>query len=442
MLVEEYEVYHMMGLRRAKVNFRGKSLVLLGGRNGHGKTRAINALLMALCGKSGTDWPEVELADDDRDGWVTVKLTGDETGELQDDNGFTIEMSLKRRRGKPVMESIRVLDSTGEESPEPRTLLQKLYQLRALDPFALERAKPAERVKIIKELVGLDFSELDSDRERVYKERTEVNRDSKMLAGQRAAIEFPEDTPDETISVVALVGGKEAALAHNRKVDEQAKRLTQMQSNDVKFEEDINKLAERLQVLAEAQLENFKAIEAQQKLVTEAVKIDTNAFDHDIKGSERINGLVILKQQAKRLDVSIRKLQTESQSLTTQIERIDRTKQVRMETAKWPLPNMSLDDAGVLLDGLPFEQASTAQRFVASIRVGIALNPTLKLFVCKHGNDLDDETLALIESLLEETGYQMLLEFVTRTESDEARCAVVFKDGTQKGLIEEPEDSE
>lgn len=441
MRLVEYEVFHMMGLKRAKLKMPENGIVLFGGENGHGKTRSIDSLLMAICGRSGMDWPDVELADDDREGWVKLELSGDT--ELQDMHGFTVELQLKKRRGKATLERFRVLDSTGDEAPTPRDFLQKLYSLRALDPRALEKAKPAERVKIIKELVGLDFSTLDGEREVAYKKRTEVNRDAKMQQGRRMGIEFPEDTPDKPISVVELVSQKDKAMAHNRACDDSERTLKKLEDADAKFTDEIAKLEERLVALKQGKDENRDAIEAQKSKVAGAIRTDVTEIQSAIENSEVVNRDVAKKVEAVRIDKELHELEVESQRLTDKIQRIDSEKQRRLEDAKWPLPNMSLDDSGVLLDGLPFEQASAAQRLIASVKVGMALNPKLKLFVSKDGNDLDNKTLLELDEILKANGYQMILEFVTRSDSDEERCAVVFKDGSQVGLAaEEPLDTE
>ena len=54
--------------------------------------------------------------------------------------------------------------------------------------------------------------------------------------------------------------------------------------------------------------------------------------------------------------------------------------------------------------------------------------------VSQHGNDLGRDQLIALEQICKDEGYQFLLEMVTRSEEDEARCAVVF----QEGRVKEP----
>jgi hypothetical protein len=118
--------------------------------------------------------------------------------------------------------------------------------------------------------------------------------------------------------------------------------------------------------------------------------------------------------------------------MTAQLEDITEAKRKSMEQAKWPVPGMSLDEEGVMLNGLPFEQASRAQRIAASVRIGMAMNPKLRLMVSQDGSDCDLDTLKQLEEICREEDYQLIMELVTRGKDDEGLCAVVFEDGQAK----------
>jgi len=119
----------------------------------------------------------------------------------------------------------------------------------------------------------------------------------------------------------------------------------------------------------------------------------------------------------------------EYQRMTDRIKEIDEEKGEALAEAPWPVEGMELLEDGLLLNGLPFEQASTSQRIMASVKVGMALNPTLRLLVCEHGSDLDLETLEALEKVAKENDFQLIVEIVTRTKEDMDRCAVVIHDG-------------
>ena len=157
--------------------------------------------------------------------------------------------------------------------------------------------------------------------------------------------------------------------------------------------------------------------------------IDDGPIREQIRSAADINKAVQAKAEYKAKAAELQSLRRGSNSLTEKLKSIDQEKARLLENAKWPLPGMSIDEDGVLMDGVPFEQASKAQRVIASVKILMAMNPKLRLMICQDGNDLDNETLAALEKTLEDNDYQMVLEFVTRSVEDEERCAVVFRDG-------------
>jgi recombinational DNA repair ATPase RecF len=117
MKVLELVAHNVMGIKDVQFDLEGHNLFLIGGKNGQGKTSAIKALLMALCGRSGmSDYPEVALREGEDSGFVTVKLSGSQ--ELHDDKGFTVRLHMKRKVGGGVSEEFEVLDRRPSSQPK------------------------------------------------------------------------------------------------------------------------------------------------------------------------------------------------------------------------------------------------------------------------------------------------------------------------------------
>jgi hypothetical protein len=97
--------------------------------------------------------------------------------------------------------------------------------------------------------------------------------------------------------------------------------------------------------------------------------------------------------------------------------------------AKLPVPGMTLGDGVVLLNNVPFEQASDAQKLIASVRMAMAANPKLKLILIQNGSLLDAKAMELLAKLAEETGYQVFIERVDGS----GKVGFVIEDGRVKG---------
>lgn len=427
-------VRNILKIQEADLSTEGHSLFLVGGKNASGKTSSLTAVLLALCGKRDFDWPDLVLRDGENVGTVTLKLSGDP--DLHEDVGLTVELTLRRKRTGQVVEEFRILDSTGEEAAEPRTLLKRLYSLRGFDPLSFERSKPTDKAKLLRELLGLDFTELDDDYRDCFQERTLVNRDGVIKAAELAAIVVPDGTPDEALSVSDLFAELEESRSINARIEanenDTTKALVAICQEEAALEAEEEKLRTRMIAIDIRRKEIDSQMDAKQAAVDEAKaapRIDVAAIAAKATSAGDINRAVEVKRRHYHLSAVLAGLRGRSQQLTDGLKEIEKAKQNRMELAAWPLPGMSLDDSGVMMHGLPFEQASKAQRVLASVRVGMALNPKLRLLICQDGNDLDDETMAALDAALIENDFQMLLEVVTRNAADESRCSVVFRDG-------------
>jgi len=71
-----------------------------------------------------------------------------------------------------------------------------------------------------------------------------------------------------------------------------------------------------------------------------------------------------------------------------------------------------LDDPGVTLDGVPFEQASSAEQLRCSVAMGLALNPKLRVLLIRDGSLLDEDSLRMVAEMADAQGAQVWLERV------------------------------
>jgi hypothetical protein len=89
---------------------------------------------------------------------------------------------------------------------------------------------------------------------------------------------------------------------------------------------------------------------------------------------------------------------------------------------------LSFDDSGVLLNGLPFSQASQAEQLRVSVAMGFAQNPELKVLLVRDGSLLDGNSLNLLDQMARDHDGQVWIERVG--EGDQ--CAVIIEDGVVK----------
>lgn len=460
MKIISYEAHNVLGVKNIRFDMEGRHLFLVGGKNFQGKTSALTALVMTLCGKSGMgtkDYPAIALRDGEKKGKVTIELTG--SADLHENTGLTAELTLRRKSSGVIVEEFRLLDSTGEEAPEPRKTLQRLFQLKAFDPLEFERMKPKEKASCVSQMLGLDLSKYDKEHKTVFEDRTICARDGKKLVAQLEGSVKHKDAPKEEVKVADLMAEVDKLQEENKSRANMEKLADDLKLRQTDLAEDGEIVLKEIAALQESLKKKQGELEAIKDQIGVSEKAEKDARKKVEALPDRTPDIVAVKQNITAADETNRKvreniaydkLAKEVKDSRDQWKKLDdRLKDIADERAEevsnadWPIPGMELQEDGLVWNGLPFEQASTSQRIMASVAVGMRLNPELKLLVCEHGSDLDLDTLSALDAVLKEHDFQMICEVVTKSKEDEDRCAVVIADGEVVGAesLDTDEDS-
>jgi len=239
------------------------------------------------------------------------------------------------------------------------------------------------------------------------------------------------DAPKEPVNVGELSDKLEKLRTEMRERKTLEDRVAEYEGISNVLTNRIADLESELNTALEARDKSDEAI-ANAKEQFEATSDHTDAMTelrNEIKNADEINTKYRENQAYKEAEKEVKTSRQEYQAKTDRLSEIDEERAEEVAAAEWPVDGMSLQEDGLLMNDLPFEQASTSQRIMASFRIGMALNPKLRLLVCQQGGDLDLDTLEQLGELAKEHDFQILLELVTRSSEDEERCAVIIEDG-------------
>jgi len=177
--IVELRAENFMRLHAVRIRPDG-NMVEITGKNDAGKSSTITAVAWALGGK--------EFA-------VAMPLRkGEDRGEVFVDLGRLKVTKAMKRNGDDVDIKLTVEFRDGSRPRSPQAVLDELRG-HLLDPIAFIRAKGPERVEMVKQLVPeFDFATNERAREKVFKDRTDVNRDHKRAVAAREAIRLPPGT--------------------------------------------------------------------------------------------------------------------------------------------------------------------------------------------------------------------------------------------------------
>lgn len=384
------------------------NLVVVGGDNANGKTSVLDSIAMALGG--GKLIPDQPIRRGQKHARVEIDL-----GDLIVERRFTSKGS-----------TLTVMPKDGREPfKSPQSVLDKLVGKLSFDPLEFVTMKPDAQLKTLKDLVGLDLSDLEQKRKALYDDRTLANAEAKALEGQLDGFREHKDVPAEIVSVEALWKEIDAAEEHNSEGALFQMSLEQNEQSVKRCEDEIARLRARaMELKAEQAIHETNAANARLGIAEFEPK-DTEALREQIKTADEQNRKIKENESRKRLTTAMRQKSANALNLTNMIEDVDAEKEQRLAEAEFPVPGLSFSEQGVLLNNLPFDQASSAEQLKVSIAMGIAMNPKLKVLLIRDGSLLDENSLAMVARMAEVHSCQIWLERV----STGSECSVIISDG-------------
>lgn len=407
------------------------STVLIGGKNEAGKSSVLDAIAMALGGaKLAPPQPirkgqneaviEVDLGDyvvTRRFKRVFKEVGSDQPDVPTDEYTSTLAVTSKPKGDEPAA-----------KFASPQAMLDKLLGSLSFDPLTFATAHATDQAAILRRVVKLDTSDLDQAITDLEAKQTEANRELKEANAAAKNNYWHDDAPTARISAADLTGEleegqrlKDLVTFHQRNLDqfkrdhaaniksresyagqlaEARKKVEQLEATVAQYDKDIE-ASERQVTLSSEQLASAQANAPNMDDIKARV-----AQVEDLNRKFEANRKFV--DDAERIKAATRV----RDSIVANLNAARGAREARVAQAKFPVEGLAFGDAGVLYNGIPFAQASTAAKLRVSVAVGLALNPALKVLLIREGAFLDADNLALVGQLAEEAGAQIWIERV------------------------------
>lgn len=379
------------------------NIIYITGANGEGKSSVLNAICAAL------NWREAA-------GSIPEPIhKGQNRASVSVDLGDMVVT----RTWTPSGTQLKVESVDGAVYKSPQAMLDKFFNRIGFDPLEFTRMQPRDQRTTLMDLLRIDFSELDHSRAELLKQKNIADSTITSLNQQLTEIpEVPEDIPDEEVSAIDLMKQIQAAQ-------------TAVMIADHKFEE-LSRTTNRLNDVI-AQIESLK--DEQKTLEEHQIAInneiagiivpDLAPLQEQLSNIETINKQVRIRQQRSGIIERLHLVQNSLEDLSSNISCIDQDKKDALESAKFPISGLSFDESGVMYQGIPLKQASSAEQIRVSLAVGIAMNPSLKFLIIRDGSLLDSKGRKLIADMAAEHDIQVFIEAV----DESGKVGFVISDG-------------
>lgn len=390
------------------------ALVILAGDNEQGKSSVIKAIEYVLGGK------DCEVVRPIKDGANEAKVIATLTDYI-----------VTRTTTAAGATGFKVTTRDKKNVSSPQTLLNGFISALSFDPLHFHRIatkEPAEAVKLLMKLAGLDFSKLDERRKSLYDERTEANRTLAQSKAKVVGLTHDASAPATEIVTSELVEELRKAQQGNQQICDKRKQIqvemaeadgfdgiiAEGESKIIKLQQDIDAIRVQMEQWRGGKVQSLKNAADMAQQASSMLAINETDITTRISGADSVNAKVRANKKLAELNSDIEVDQKSSDDLTAEIEAIDKQKETALTNAKFPVSGISFNDAGVVLGGIPWPQCSTAQRLKATTAIGIALNPGLRAILIREGgNDLDKNSMAIMSEIAKKHDVHIILERVT-----------------------------
>lgn len=385
-----------------------QNLVIIGGDNDQGKSSLLDSLMYGLGGQK--TFPPKPVRDGADQATVNIDL-----------DDFKVKRVIKPDGNM----TIEVRDRDGAKQNSPQALLDKFYNTLSFDPMEFLRMKSREQAEMLKRISGVDFAAFEKKRQAAYDARTDVNRDIKRVKGALDSMKLDPDAPAEPPSTEALfdalneINGQK--LDHARVKADMERVLNDIRQANL----DIEATEKKVEALKQHKANLQAAGKGYQQQLAEIVVGDPEPIQAQLDDIEAVRERVRMNAEYRRTAAELKAMEKQSAELSSEIKKIDVAVEKAIKDSPLPVPGLAFNDDGVLLDGLPFEQASQSAKIRVSTMIGVSMNPGLRLMAIRDGSLLDPTRVQLLAEIAEELDAQVLMEVVSKGEE----CSIIISDG-------------
>jgi len=402
MKINHIKINGFKALTEFSIDPEGRS-VEVSGDNGQGKSSVIDAVWLALTGKECPGVPVNRHA-------IKADI------EVGLDSGHTVSLEFGPKGKKLV-----VCAEDGRPVKAPQGFLDGLIGKISFDPFAFVGMTPKDQRTFLMQLLGLDFSDIETKKGAILESKRAADLDFKVI--ERQCDDLADAYETDAISVEEALEQQKIHEAANRELDarkhtletlaEESNRIIDSRSD---LEKQIDDLREKLAKLPSAEEMSAKIVRAETAIQEQEVALEEHPdVSEVIAQASQVNEAAKRWELRKTLRARYDAAKLECEKFARMATECEEEKKNRLMDAKLPVDGLGFTDDGVTFQGLPFDQGNQCQSDILRVGVAIAVaqNPNLRIVRIKDGSLFGEAKRAALLKTLSEFGFQAFIERVT-----------------------------
>ena len=432
MRIARLEANNFKKLKAVEVDFEGKNMVQISGKNKQGKSTILDAIWSALGG--ARELPEDPIRHGESRAQIRLEL-----------DDMLVERVITENDTK-----LKVTNLKGEDLKSPQTLLNNLISEIGLRPRKFANADKSEQVDMLLDVVDLDFDitelewivddmeikekdnpleTIDTVYDDIYQERRDINRDLKKE--ENTLKSYADVKKKEKVDINQLIDERDKLQKENQEIENLQRHRKEKKKEIASLDDEIKELEEKLRLKKEEKSKKEQSLEDLDDSLDNKleVKEENNnrieQLNEKIKNASEINEQARKYKEKKEIKDRVDKLNEESNSYSNMLDSIKDYKERLIKEAEFPVDGLSFNNGEVYYNQAPFDQASRTEKLEVGFAILKALNPDLKVILIEDGNTIDEENLQVLERLAEDENYLIIMEYM----DESGEVGLVIEDG-------------
>jgi exonuclease SbcC len=262
----------------------------------------------------------------------------------------------------------------------------------------------------------------------VYREIEKKNEHNRAVERAKAIIETEQG------KLRAIVADFEGGMAAAERAI--ASEKSSIQQNIARMEAEIKAEKERLEGLADKLADKRKVLEAQRDGAIAALKssasdaketanqklYDTTELQNEVTQAEAMKKHLREYARMRTMQTELDGLVADSEELTRKIELARSLPGTILETAKLPIPGLTVEDGRPLINGLPVSNLSDGEKLDLCVEVALAKPNSLQIILIDGAEKLSDDNRKKLYDRCREKG----LQFISSRTTNEDELTVTY----------------